>query len=62
MRLFNPSSNLVTITCICGHKLNFMKPFPRECSNCGRLVVPVRKKDFKEKLMKVKVKNELDNN
>lgn len=62
MKFYNPNANLITIACVCGHKMNFLKPFPRECSNCGRLVTPVRKKDFKENVMKAREKNEYCNN
>ena len=58
MRLFNPNANLVTITCMCGHKVNFMKPYPRKCSNCGRLVIPTRRNDFIDNVLKTKEKNE----
>ena len=50
--------NYVKIKCRCGHSLWFLKAFPQRCSNCGRVVTPVRKNDFIDNLMKAREKNE----
>lgn len=61
MRLFNPEVQFTKIKCKCGHILTFLSPYPATCRNCGRLVTPTTKKNFKENLMKVRKKHECNN-
>jgi len=58
MRLFNPNVDFIKIKCKCGHMMTFLKPFPATCRNCGRVVTPIRRNDFKENLLKVREKHE----
>lgn len=57
-KLENPETNFVKLKCRCGHVVSFLKACPRKCSNCGRLVIPTRKNDFIENVLKAKEKNE----
>ena len=38
--------------CICGRSLYFLENRPTICFDCGRLVYPTKKIEFKEKLKK----------